>query len=95
MLIEILEMQDRHAHLLSYKDDDYLRVILCASILHHYSDQDIKALKELLVKFYYQDWVAGQTKSTRSQTCCNIINTLKEKKSVEHIASICCKKIFR
>ncbi|WRD25706.1 DUF262 domain-containing protein [Helicobacter pylori] len=89
---EILEMQDRHAHLLSYKDDDYLHVILCASILHHYSDQDIEALKELLVKFYYQDWVAGQTKSTRSQTCCNIIIALKEKKSVRYIASIVIKK---
>ncbi len=89
---EILEMQDRHAHLLSYKDDDYLHVILCTSILHHYSDQDIEALKELLVKFYYQDWVAGQTKSTRSQTCCNIINALKEKKSVRDIASIVVKK---
>ncbi|MFP5995489.1 DUF262 domain-containing protein [Helicobacter pylori] len=85
---EILEMQDRHAHLLSYKDDDYLHVILCASLLHHYSDQDIETLKELLVKFYYQDWVAGQTKTTRSQTCCNIINALKEKQSVENIASI-------
>ncbi|WQY11027.1 DUF262 domain-containing protein [Helicobacter pylori] len=89
---EVLEMQDRHAHLLSYKDDDYLHVILCTSILHHYSDQDIEALKELLVKFYYQDWVAGQTKSTRSQTCCNIINALKEKKSIRDIASIVVKK---
>ncbi|EMG82242.1 hypothetical protein HMPREF1392_01135 [Helicobacter pylori GAM101Biv] len=85
---EVLEMQDRHAHLLSYKDDDYLYVILCASLLHRYSDQDIEALKELLVKFYYQDWVAGQTRSTRSQTCCNIIKALKENESVESIASI-------
>ncbi|BAM97366.1 DUF262 domain-containing protein [Helicobacter pylori] len=85
---EVLEMQDRHAYLLSYKDDDYLCVILCASLLHRYSDKDIEALKELLVKFYYQDWVAGKTRSTRSQTCCNIINALKEKKSVEYIASI-------
>ncbi len=91
---EMLGMQDRHAYLLSYKDDDYLCVMLCASILHHYSDQDIKALKELLVKFYYQDWVAGQTRSTRSQTCCNIINALKEKKGVENIASIV-KKYFK
>ncbi len=90
---EILEMQDRHAHLLSYKDDVHLRVILCASLLHHYSDQDIEALKELLVKFYYQDWVAGQTKSTRSQTCCNIINALKEKRRAHRF--YCCKKIFR
>ncbi|BAJ60530.1 DUF262 domain-containing protein [Helicobacter pylori] len=85
---DVLEMQDRYAHLLSYKDDDYLCVILCASLLHRYSDQDIEALKELLVKFYYQDWVAGKTRSTRSQACCNIINALKEKKSVGHIASI-------
>ncbi|WP_120854126.1 DUF262 domain-containing protein [Helicobacter pylori] len=85
---EVSEMQDRHAHLLSYKDDDYLYVILCASLLHRYSQSEIEALKELLVKFYYQDWVAGQTKTTRSQTCCNIINALKKKQSVEDIASI-------
>ncbi|WQW10708.1 DUF262 domain-containing protein [Helicobacter pylori] len=85
---KVLEMQDRHAYLLSYKDDDHLCVMLCTSLLHHYSDQDIEALKELLVKFYYQDWVAGQTKTTRSQTCCNIINALKEKQSVENIAPI-------
>ncbi|WP_187887549.1 DUF262 domain-containing protein [Helicobacter pylori] len=91
---EVLEMQDRHAHLLSYKDDDYLCVMLCASLLHRYRESEIEALKELLVKFYYQDWVAGQTKTTRSQTCCNIINALKEKKSVENIASIV-KKYFK
>ncbi|WP_187859684.1 DUF262 domain-containing protein [Helicobacter pylori] len=85
---EVLEMQDRHAYLLSYKDDDYLCVILCTSLLHRYNPSEIEALKELLVKFYYQDWVAGKTSSTRSQTCCNIINALKEKKGVEYIASI-------
>ncbi len=52
---EVLEMQDRHAHLLSYLASDFWRVILCTSILHHYSPQDIEALKELLVKFYYQN----------------------------------------
>ncbi|GAA9837472.1 DUF262 domain-containing protein [Helicobacter pylori] len=86
---EVLEMQDRYAYLLSYKDNDYLLiVILCASLLHRYSQSEIEDLKELLVKFYYQDWVAGQTKSTRQQTCCNIINALKEKQSVERIASV-------
>ncbi|GAA7338428.1 DUF262 domain-containing protein [Helicobacter pylori] len=85
---EVLEMQDRYAHLLSYKDDDHLIVILCAILLHRYSESEIEALKELLVKFYYQDWVAGLTKSKRDQTCCNIINALKEKKSVENTASI-------
>ncbi|GAA9981653.1 DUF262 domain-containing protein [Helicobacter pylori] len=85
---EVLEMQDRHAYLLSYKDNDYLYIILCASLLHRYSQSEIEALKELLVKFYYQDWVAGKTKGTRSQTCCNIINALKEKKSIENIISI-------
>ncbi|MGN8370574.1 DUF262 domain-containing protein [Helicobacter pylori] len=85
---EVLEMQDWHAHLLSYLASDFWRIILCASLLHRYSDQDIEALKELLVKFYYQDWVAGRTNSKIEQTCCNIINALKEKKSIENIASI-------
>ncbi|WQW24817.1 DUF262 domain-containing protein [Helicobacter pylori] len=85
---EVLEMQDRHAYLLSYVASDFWHVILCASLLHRYSDQDIEALKELLVKFYYQNWVAGRTNSKIEQTCCNIINALKEKKSIENIASI-------
>ncbi|GAA7267215.1 DUF262 domain-containing protein [Helicobacter pylori] len=84
---EVLAMQDRHAHLLSYLASDFWRIILCTSILHHYSDQDIEALKELLVKFYYQNWVAEQ-KEPKKQTNCNIIKALKEKKSVEDIASI-------
>ncbi len=84
---EVLEMQDRYAHLLSYLASDFWRVILCTSILHHYSPQDIEALKELLVKFYYQNWVAEQTEP-KKQTNCNIIKALKEKKSVEGIASI-------
>ncbi|GAA9213163.1 hypothetical protein BTM401_09010 [Helicobacter pylori] len=85
---EVLEMQDRYAHLLSYKDDDDLCVILCASLLHRYSESEIEALKELLVKFYYQNWVAKKPKDQREQTCCNIIKALKEKKSMEHIVSI-------
>ncbi|GAA7778650.1 DUF262 domain-containing protein [Helicobacter pylori] len=84
---EVLEMQDRHAHLLSYLASDFWRIILCTSILHHYSDQDIETLKELLVKFYYQNWVAEQ-KEPKKQTNCNIIKALKEKQSVENIASI-------
>ncbi|UOS18637.1 DUF262 domain-containing protein [Helicobacter pylori] len=90
---EVLEMQDRYARLLSYLEDNYWRAILCASILHDYSESEIEYLKELLVKFYYQHWVAGKTKSTRSQTCCNIIKALKEKKSMEHIVSIARKNL--
>ncbi|GAA8951547.1 DUF262 domain-containing protein [Helicobacter pylori] len=84
---KVLEMQDWHAHLLSYLASDFWRVILCTSILHHYSDQDIEALKKLLVKFYYQNWVAEQ-KEPKKQTNYNIIKALKEKQSVENIASI-------
>ncbi|WQT39165.1 DUF262 domain-containing protein [Helicobacter pylori] len=91
--VKVLEMQDRHAHLLSYKDDDYLCVILCTSLLHRYSDQDIETLKKLLVKFYYQHWVAKKPKDQREQTCCNIIKALKEKKSMEHIVSIARKNL--
>ncbi|MGH1613752.1 DUF262 domain-containing protein [Helicobacter pylori] len=84
---KVLEMQDWHAHLLSYLASDFWCIILCTSILHHYSDQDIETLKELLVKFYYQNWVAEQ-KEPKKQTNCNIIKALKEKQSVENIASI-------
>ncbi|GAA9564324.1 hypothetical protein UBN65_01780 [Helicobacter pylori] len=84
---KVLEMQDWHAHLLSYLASDFWRIILCTSLLHRYSDQEIEALKELLVKFYYQNWVAEQ-KEPKKQTNCNIIKALKEKKSVENIASI-------
>ncbi|MGT0069799.1 DUF262 domain-containing protein [Helicobacter pylori] len=90
---EVLEMQDRHAHLLSYLKDNYWRAILCASILHDYSESKIEDLKELLVKFYYQHWVAKKPKDQREQTCCNIIKALKEKKSMEHIVSIARKNL--
>ncbi len=90
---EVLEMQDRHAHLLSYLEDNYWRAILCASILHDYSESEIEALKELLVKFYYQHWVAKKPKDQREQTCCNIIKALKEKESIEHIVSIATKNL--
>ncbi|UOR46327.1 DUF262 domain-containing HNH endonuclease family protein [Helicobacter pylori] len=85
---EVLEMQDRYAHLLSYLKDNYWRAILCASLLHRYSDQDKEALKELLVKFYYQHWVAKKPKDQREQTCCNIIKALKEKEDMGKILSI-------
>ncbi|WP_231245630.1 DUF262 domain-containing protein [Helicobacter pylori] len=84
---KVLEMQDWHAHLLSYLASDFWRVILCASLLHNYSQSEIEALKELLVKFYYQNWVAEQ-KEPKKQTNCNIIKALKEKQSVDHIVSI-------
>ncbi|GAA7613699.1 hypothetical protein HpBHB8_02760 [Helicobacter pylori] len=44
-----------------------------------------------MVKFYYQNWVAEQ-KEPKKQTSCNIIKALKEKKSVENIASTIVKK---
>ncbi|GAA6882529.1 DUF262 domain-containing protein [Helicobacter pylori] len=84
---KVLEMQDRYAHLLSYLASDFWRIILCTSILHNYSESEIEALKELLVKFYYQNWVAEQ-KEPKKQTNCNIINALKEKKNIDDIISI-------
>ncbi|GAA7678507.1 hypothetical protein HpMMM67_03320 [Helicobacter pylori] len=41
----------------------------------------------MLVKFYYQNWVAEQ-KEPKKQTSCNIINALKEKKNIDDIISI-------
>ncbi|GCF02439.1 DUF262 domain-containing protein [Helicobacter pylori] len=83
----VLEMQDRHAHLLSYLASDFWRIILCTSVLHNYNKSEIEVLKELLVKFYYQNWVAEQ-KEPKKQTSCNIIKALKEKKNIDDIISI-------
>ncbi len=85
---EVLEMQDRYAHLLSYVPTDSWRAILCTSLLHRYSESEIETLKKLLVKFYYQHWVARTKQSQIEQTCCNMITALKEKKSMEHTASV-------
>ncbi|GAA9225094.1 DUF262 domain-containing protein [Helicobacter pylori] len=85
--VEVLKMPDRYAHLLSYLKDNYWRAILCTSILHNYSQSEKEALKELLIKFYYQNWVAEQ-KEPKKQTSCNIINALKEKKNIDDIISI-------
>ncbi len=84
---DVLEMQDRHVHLLSYLASDFWHIILCTSILHRYSQSEIEALKELLVKFYYQNWVAEQ-KEPKKQTSCNIIKALKENKNIDDIISI-------
>ncbi|WRC26319.1 DUF262 domain-containing protein [Helicobacter pylori] len=86
--VEVLEMPDLYAHLLSYLGDNYWRAILCASRLHGYSESKIEYLKKLLVKFYYQHWVAKKPKDQREQTCCNIIKALKEKESIDDIISI-------
>ncbi|GHQ30147.1 hypothetical protein VN1219_05230 [Helicobacter pylori] len=86
--VEVLEMSDRYAHLLSYVATDSWRVILCTSLLHGYNNQEIEDLKKLLVKFYYQHWVARKPKDQREQTCCNIIKALKENKSIDDIISI-------
>ncbi|GAA7132799.1 hypothetical protein HpCHN52_04760 [Helicobacter pylori] len=64
---KILEMSDRYAHLLSYVATDSWRVILCTSLLHGYNNQEIEDLKKMLVKFYYQNWVAGKTQSQIGQ----------------------------
>ncbi len=84
---EVLEMQDLHAHLLSYLASDFWCIILCTSILHNYSQSEKEDLKKWLVKFYYQNWVAEQ-KEPKKQTNCNIINALKEKKNIDDITSI-------
>ncbi|WQU27553.1 DUF262 domain-containing protein [Helicobacter pylori] len=86
--VEVLEMPDLYAHLLSYVATDSWRAILCASLLHRYSESEMEALKKLLVKFYYQHWVAGGKQSTRDQTCCNIIDALKEQKRIDDILSV-------
>ncbi|WP_104747531.1 DUF262 domain-containing protein [Helicobacter cetorum] len=84
--LDILEMQDKYIYLLSYVVANSWHVILCACLLHH--EKQLDELKELLVKLYYQDWIAGRTKTKSEQTCCNIIKALKNTKDLSEIKNI-------
>lgn len=76
---EVLEMQDRYAHLLSYKDDDYLYVILCTSLLHRYSDQDIETLKKIVSQVLLPTLGCKETKRSKGTDLLQYNQSLKRK----------------
>ena len=64
----------------------YWKSILLTAKMVDYEQYD--KLKSLLVKYYYQSWIADGTANRIKQTSFNIINKVKGNKSIDEIKSI-------
>jgi len=81
---KLLNMQDRYIYLLKYlRHKSYWSSILTTALFVEYEDFDL--LKELLVAYYYQNWIGGATRSRIKQTSFKIIKLVKQHKNIEEI----------
>ncbi|HFU75825.1 MAG TPA: DUF262 domain-containing protein [Arcobacter sp.] len=82
--IELLTINDKHIFCLKYlKHKIYWNSILTTAIFINY--KDIEKLKELLVAYYYQNWIAGATVARIKQTSFNILKAVKSHKNIDEI----------
>ena len=82
--IELLTINDKHIFCLKYlKHKIYWNSILATAIYIQY--ENIEKLKELLVAYYYQNWIAGATVARIKQTSFNILKAIKAKKTIDEI----------
>lgn len=82
--IGLVTQNDKHIFCLRYlKHKIYWNSILTTAIFTRYSD--IEKLKELLVAYYYQNWIAGATVARIKQTSYNILKLLKSDSPIEKI----------
>jgi len=61
----------------------YWRSILLAALHHSYSDYT--ELAKILQRYYYLNWIAGNTLTKIKQTSFNLIKSIKENKSINEI----------
>lgn len=82
--IKIVNLEDKHIYCLKYlKHKIYWTSILTTAALVNY--QALEKLKELLVAYYYQNWIAGATTARIKQTSLNVLKLVKAKSSMEEI----------
>jgi uncharacterized protein with ParB-like and HNH nuclease domain len=82
--IELLTINDKHIFCLRYlKHKIYWNSILATAIFIKYDE--IEKLKELLVAYYYQNWIAGATVARIKQTSFNILKAVKANKTIDEI----------
>ncbi|KPD03618.1 DUF262 domain-containing protein [Moellerella wisconsensis] len=82
--IELMTSQDKIIYCLRYlRHRVYWSSILTCAIYNNYPE--IKKLKEYLLSYYYQNWIAGATVARIKQTSFNILRLVKEKKPIESI----------
>lgn len=82
--ISLLTSNDKNIFCLKYlRHKIYWNSILTTALYIGY--EDIKGLKELLVAYYYQNWISGATVARIKQTSFNILNKVKGKVSLSEI----------
>jgi uncharacterized protein with ParB-like and HNH nuclease domain len=82
--IELLTINDKYIFCLKYlKHKIYWNSILTTAIFVNY--KDIEKIKELLVAYYYQNWIAGATVARIKQTSFNILKAVKLNKDINEI----------
>lgn len=69
----------------------YWKSILLTAKMKDYKEYD--KLKSLLVKYYYQNWIADGTANRIKQTSFNIIEMVQENQSIDDIKSIIVKNL--
>jgi len=84
--IETMTLEDKYIYCFKYlRHKIYWQSIMTTAYFVGY--KNIKRLKELLLAYYYQNWVAGATVARIKQTSFNILRLVKENRSIEDIKS--------
>ncbi len=82
--IEISQAEDKHIYCLRYlRHKIYWNSILTTAKFVNYKHFD--KLKELLVAYYYQNWIAGATRARIKQTSFKVLEEIKECSDIQII----------
>lgn len=83
--IKTQNLQDNNIYCLRYlRHKIYWNSIICTALHTNYKQFD--ELKEILVAYYYQNWIAGATVARIKQTSFNILSLVKKGKNIEEIS---------
>lgn len=86
--LESVNSEDKYTYLLKYlKHRIYWHSILATAYFVKY--EDINKLKEVLVAYYYQNWISGATIARIKQTSFNILKAVKNHDNMQTIIKLC------
>ncbi|WP_431129542.1 DUF262 domain-containing protein [Flagellimonas flava] len=82
--IEMSNQEDKYIYCLKYlRHKIYWNSILTTALFEKYPD--IGKLRELMVAYYYQNWIAGATVARIKQTSFNVLKLVKNNSGIEQI----------
>lgn len=86
--LEAINTDNKNIYLLRYLQHRvYWHSIIATAKFTGYEYYD--KLLDILVAYYYQNWIAGATVARIKQTSFNILKSIKDKKSIDDIKSLC------